>query len=220
MESTLMKTICLFVLTILLTTGPVQAEPKYKFNSAFGSTMTEGVTDEFLAKAREEGLLDQKPLNLEKIGNEDLAKVVALKDVLKGLKITNSPNLTDLSPLKELTGLETLYLERLDKLTDLSPIAAVTSLKELEIRQVNYASLDFLAPLDNLEVLKFFMMPKKPSDISSVAGKPKLRIANFYGAEITDISPLTDSKDLEELSLYMTKVADLSLLPTFSKLKK
>lgn len=223
MHNHITKPLVLFValcLAVLCLSFSVSAEPKYQANSTFGPKLTGGVSDEFLEKARAEGNLGEKPLRLSAITDEDLRKVTSLKDILTGVEIDNAKELTDISPLGEMSNLTYVKLERLDKVTDLSPLGNLTKLKKLHIRQVPYESFDFLKPLDNLEELVFFMQPKQPSDISALAGKKNMKILHFYSAQITDISPLADSTELEDLSLYMTEAEDLSPLTAFPKLRR
>lgn len=198
------------------------AEPKYTGSSTFGPKVTDGLTDEFVAKIREDPDIKKgKPLRLGSgIKDEDLTKLLPLADVLTGLEIESADGVTDLTPLSSLTNLTYLKVERLKGVATLAPLAPLFNMKKLHLRQVEYPDLTFLTGMNDLEELVFFMQPKTIEDITPLEGKVKLKKLNFYSAPITDISVLAGLEALEDLDLYMTKVEDLSPLAGLTKLKK
>ena len=202
------------------------AEPKYAKSSTFGPMITGGVTDEFLQMVREDPDIKKgKPLRLGKdITDDDLKKVATLADVLTGVLIERNDTITDLSPLSSLSGLTYLKLDSMKGVKTLAPIGALVKMKELEIRQVEYPDLDFLTGMNDLESLIFFMQPKQIEDITPLKGKAKLKTLRLYGGAgqegIKDISVLAELTELEDLSLYMTKVEDLSPISGLVKMKR
>jgi len=202
------------------------ADPKYSKSSTFGPMITGGVTDEFLQMVREDPDIKKgKPLRLGKdITDDDLKKVATLADVLTGVLIERNDTITDLSPLSSLSGLTYMKLDGLKGVKTLAPVGALVKMKQLEIRQVEYPDLDFLTGMNDLESLIFFMQPKQIEDISPLKGKAKLKTLRLYGGAgqdgISDISVLEELTELEDLSLYMTKVEDLSPISGLTKLKR
>ena len=210
------------VCMLLVAASAWAAEPKYTGSSTFGPKITDGLTDEFVAKIREDPDIKKgKPLRLGSgIKDEDLAKLPPLADVLTGLEIDSTDSVTDLSSLSSLTNLTYLKLERLKGVKTLAPLGALVKMKKLHLRQVEYPDLAFLKGMNDLEELVFFMQPKTIADITPLEGKVKLKKLNFYSAPITDISVLAGLEALEDLDLYMTNVEDLSPIAGLTKLKK
>ena len=210
----------LFVLTV--SAAASAADPKYSKSSTFGPKITDGVTDEFLQMVRDDpDIKKSKPLRLGgAVTDDDLKKVASLADVLTGLLIERTDKVTDLSPLSNLSGLTYLKLDGLKGIKTLAPLGALVKLKELEIRQVEYPDLAFLAGMNDLESLVFFMQPKTIEDISPLKGKAKLKRLHLYSAPIQDISVLEELTELEDLSLYMIKADDLSPIGGLTKLKR
>ncbi|GAB1399562.1 hypothetical protein MASR1M66_10140 [Aminivibrio sp.] len=210
----------LFVLAV--SAAAFAADPKYTKSSVFGPKITDGVTDEFLQMVRDDPDIKKgKPLRLGgAVTDDDLKKVASLADVLTGLFLERTDQVSDLSPLSNLSGLTYLKLDSLKGIRTLAPLGALVKLKELEIRQVEYPDLAFLAGMNDLESLVFFMQPKTIEDISPLKGKAKLKRLHLYSAPVTDISVLAELAELEDLSLYMIKADDLSPIGGLTKLKR
>lgn len=119
----------------------------------------------------------------------DVSKIKKLN--LSGL------DLTDITDLKHLTGLEELNLEN-NNLQYIGSLRYLTKLKDLSL---------FLNPISNLEPI---------SELT------KLKILTVSGENIFDISPLKNLTDLEELRLlsFSDNVKDFSLIGSMKKLKK
>lgn len=220
------RILIVMLLALALVSAGYAAEPQYTKSSTFGPMIKGGVTDEFLQMVREDPDIKKgKPLRLGKdITDDDLKKVATLADVLTGVLIEWNSTITDLSPLSSLFGLTYLKLDNLKGVKTLAPIGALVKMKQLEIRQVEYPDLDFLTGMNDLESLIFFMQPKQIEDISPLKGKTKLKTLRLYGGAgqegISDISVLEELTELEDLSLYMTKVEDLSPISGLTKLKR
>lgn len=225
MRRTIFAVVLTSVFILASAAAGLAADPVYKGSKTFGPMITGGITDEFAGMIREDpDIAAGKPLRIGKdVGDEDLRKLVPLADVLTGLLIERNDAITDLSPLSALAGLTYLKLDSLKGVTTLAPLGALTKMKELEIRGVQYPDLDFLAGMNDLESLAFFMMPPDANDASPLKGKVKLKKLHFYGGVkggVKDISMLADMKDLEDLSLYMTSVEDLSPISGLTGMKR
>jgi len=116
-------------------------------------------------------------------GLEVLAKIKAAKES-GATKLDLSDNqISDVSPLKELTNLGKLDL-RYNKITDVSPLAGLT----------------------NLEVLGLYR--NKISDLSPLKGLTNLKALWLGGNKISDLSPLAGLTNLEALVLDDNQISD------------
>lgn len=106
-----------------------------------------------------------------------------------------SNQISDVSPLSELSKLKTLYLDQNNQIYDISPLAGLT----------------------NLEDLSLFV--NKVTNVSPLAGLMKLRKLNLRFNRINDISPLAGLTNLEYLYLENNPITDMSKLSRLTKLK-
>ena len=198
------------------------AEPKYSASKALGPRLEGGITDEFIEQLKEdEGIKNGKPLRIGKgVKDDDLKKLSQVSDIIVSMQIESNDDITDLTPLASLTGLEKLRLNRLKGVTTLEPLAALVNMKELEIRQIEYPDIKFVSGMNQLESLIFFMQPKEFNDISPLEGMTSLKTLHFYSCPVTDISILAGLTGLEDLSLYMVPVEDLTPIGGLTGLKK
>lgn len=131
----------------------------------------------------------------------------------------------DLTPLKGCKNLETLELddqylaESGQYLTDISSLKDLTKLKKLVLKNNKIEDLSAIGNLTDLEELDLY----GNRGIKSIDGfenlkKLKKLILNRTGG-ITDISPLKECKDLEELSIQNNKVSSIEALKDHEKLK-
>ena len=130
----------------------------------------------------------------------------------------------DLTPLKKCKNLETLELDAQysmksgQYLTDISPLKDLTKLKKLVLKNNKIEDLSAIGSLTELEELDLY----GNRGIKSINGfenlkKLKKLLLNRTG-EITDISPLKECKDLEELSIQNNKVSSIEALKDHEKL--
>ena len=130
----------------------------------------------------------------------------------------------DLTPLKKCKNLETLELDAQysiksgQYLTDISPLKGLTKLKKLVLKNNKIEDLSAIGNLTNLEELDLY----GNRGIKSINGfenlkKLKKLLLNRTGG-ITDISPLKECKDLEELSIQYNKVSSIEALKDHEKL--
>jgi Leucine-rich repeat (LRR) protein len=125
---------------------------------------------------------------------------------------------SDLSPLRGLTGLSTLDLSY-TKIRDLSPLIRLTS---LQILNVSNTPVTKLQPLEHLTALKELNLSNtKVSDIVALSGLFNLTHLLLGTTEVGDITPLGGLSALEQLDLSATSVesiASLKGLTTITKL--
>ena len=116
--------------------------------------------------------------------------------------------ITDLEPLRGLTGLETLELGNWsNRVTDLEPLAGLTNLSTLSVPSVNISDLGPLASLTNLRNLSLtvfrceFCDPGAIDNVEALAGLTKLTRLDLSGNQIGDLSPLSGLQELEALDI-------------------
>ena len=124
------------------------------------------------------------------IGVDYLAKVTRIN-------LSNS-RVTDLSPLAEITTLESLSLCG-TPVVDLTPLRELTSLRTLNATRTQVADLSPLAKLTNLETLD--LSGTSVTDAAPLVGFLNLKRLGLNYTAITDVSPLTNLANLDILQL-------------------
>ena len=126
---------------------------------------------------------------------------------LKKLKL-NENEISDISPLKNLTKLEYLEIQR-NRIVDVNPLKNLTNLKFLKL----YNNLiEDIAPLSNLTNLTGLDLHYNVM----VGGDESHKIIS---KGITDISALKNLKKLEFLDISANRIEDISILKNFDKIK-
>lgn len=201
-----------FTLLVLSSASPGRAETEF-FCGSSGCEVKGPLDPTVVAKMKLEKTWNAKPLRFyEEATDADLESVTLLKDELRGLSLSSCRNITDISPLAQMSKLETLKLDRAEGIKDFAPIAKITTLKVLDLTHLAFTNIDFLKPLNDLEEISFFQPGEAVTDISALAGKTKLKRADFYAFRFSDLSPLNNATGMTFLSLYSTKVNDIAPL--------
>lgn len=126
---------------------------------------------------------------------------------LKKLKL-NENEISDISPLKNLTKLEYLEIQR-NRIVDVNPLKNLTNLKFLKL----YNNLiEDVTPLSNLTNLTGLDLHYNVT----VGGDESHKIIS---KGITDISALKNLKKLEFLDISANRIEDISILKNFDKIK-
>lgn len=125
-------------------------------------------------------------------------------------------DLTDLSPLAGLCGLQKLYVSH-TAVADLSPLEGLRSLQQLDVSATKVAKLTPLANLKNLQVLIVF--DTNVANLSPLAGLVNLQVLAVTRTSIAVLNPLTGLNRLQELYVSETAVADLEPLAGLSNLQ-
>ncbi len=138
-----------------------------------------------------------------------------------------------------------LTLKKISAEQALKAIKAFSGVEDLRINDIPFTNLDFLKEMPNVKELRISGDYKfDPLDISAISGNQKLEEVEFASCKILDlapistctnlekftsysslilnntISPLKNLANLEDLSLYGTKVDDFAHLAPLTKLKK
>ena len=150
----------------------------------------------------------------------------------------NSNAISDLSPLANLTNLETLGLNH-TAVSDVSPLAHLTNLKVLGLWNTGVSDVSALAHLTNLKTLwfgdtgvsdvsplahltnlKVLGLWNTGVDVSALASFTQLEVLHFDGTGVSDVSALAHLTNLELLNLENTAVSDVSPLANLTQLTR
>ncbi|MDH5324215.1 MAG: leucine-rich repeat domain-containing protein [Gammaproteobacteria bacterium] len=125
-------------------------------------------------------------------------------------------NLTDLSPIRNLTGLTTLELYNCgecnggNQFSDLTPLAQLTNLTYLDLTQVGAQDLSGLENLVGLNALG--LSGNNIMDLTPLANLMALEYLYLNSNQISDISPLSNLVSLLELYVSGNQVIDVTTL--------
>jgi hypothetical protein len=131
-------------------------------------------------------------------GLEILAKIKEAKESGDTSLDLRDLQISDLTPLKGLTNLETLWL-RNNKISDLSPLKGLTNLEALWLGGNQITDVSPLKELTNLKVLR--LGGNQITDVSPFKGLTNLRVLVLTKNKISDLSPLKGLMNLKELWL-------------------
>ena len=167
-------------------------------------SIEEDCSDAIIASALEtftskKGKIEKASLTLSKVSVEQALKAIKTFSGVEELRLKDIP-FTNLEFLKEMPNIEELQIDG-DYKFDPLDISAISTCKKLEEVQFSVCKIIDLAPISACTNLEKF---------------------TSYSSTILNntISPLKDLTNLEELSLYGTKVDDFAHLAPLSKLKK
>ncbi|EBF5305749.1 LPXTG cell wall anchor domain-containing protein, partial [Listeria monocytogenes] len=125
-------------------------------------------------------------------------------------------NLSDLSPLSNMTGLNYLTVTE-SKVKDVTPIANLTDLYSLSL---NYNQIEDISPLASLTSLHYFTAyVNQITDITPVANMTRLNSLKIGNNKITDLSPLANLSQLTWLEIGTNQISDINAVKDLTKLK-
>ena len=115
-------------------------------------------------------------------------------------------DVSDLSPLAELTHLQTLYGWSNRRLSDISPIANLTALRTLNLAACNISEIAAIAGLTQLENLHLGY--NAIENIEPIANLKQLSELHLTGNNIVDIRPLMHLTHLKTLWIDDNPIRD------------
>lgn len=147
-------------------------------------------------------------LSLSNAGISSVAPISGLNQ-LKALDLSYCRNLSDLSPLSEITQLDDLDLSKTG-VTNIEPLQPLKNLRSLDLQGCKLSDLSPLAELPRLETLN--LANSQVSDLTALAGLTSLKSLNLWNTQIQDFTPLATLSGLKRLDLWNTQITDLSAL--------
>ena len=123
--------------------------------------------------------------------------------------------ISDLSPLSNLTNLTHLYLSD-NQICNLSPLSGLTNLTRLYLNNNNIFDLSPLSGLTNLTHL--YLNDNQIVDLNPLSSLTNLTDLYLSDNQIVDLSPLSSLTNLTRLYLDINKISDLSPLSTLTNL--
>jgi hypothetical protein len=138
-------------------------------------------------------------------------KTVAIDDIIISIDVTaldlSMRNITDLSPLAELTQLTALNLNG-NQITDITPLSGLPNLTRLSLSGNQIAVINPLADMTQLSTL--VLNANQITDVSALANLKQLTRLGLGMNAISDISPLANLTQLSWLDLNGNPVSDWS----------
>ena len=129
----------------------------------------------------------------------------------------NSNNITDLTPLANLTSLRELLLYK-NSISDLSPLSNLTNLTRLS---ADFNNISSVTPLKNLTALtRLDLRDNALSDITDLSNLTNLTSLDLSINNISDISAIGNLVNLEWLALTNNSIVDISALSNLTNLTK
>jgi internalin A len=181
--------------------------PKKKDVVCSNDSVVKFTNPEFEAQVRFQA---QKPEGA--LTKADLAKI-------KTLKLSEVKGLDELDPciFPEFKALKGLYLPP-GKLNDISPLKNLTNLESLRLAATAVKDLTPISALGKLDRLDLGRTPV--SDLSPIATCVNLTELQIDETDVTDLSPLAKLTKLEMIQMKRTRISDLSPLRGLKSLKK
>ena len=141
-----------------------------------------------------------------------------LPKALSTLKVTYSPELSDISAMKEMTGLRTVDISfNSPKLTDLSPLSGLTKITSLSAAALS--DLENLEPLASLESLQYLNVQKsKVSDLSPLAELTSISTLTASSTLVEDLRPIAGLVNMKNLDLDHAKLQSLEGIEAMHKM--
>ncbi|HEL8802816.1 TPA: InlB B-repeat-containing protein, partial [Listeria monocytogenes] len=149
---------------------------------------------------------------------DNISDISPLANLTKmySLNLGANHNLSDLSPLSNMTGLNYLTVTE-SKVKDVTPIANLTDLYSLSL---NYNQIEDISPLASLTSLHYFTAyVNQITDITPVANMTRLNSLKIGNNKITDLSPLANLSQLTWLEIGTNQISDINAVKDLTKLK-
>ena len=130
-------------------------------------------------------------------------------------ELVNSNDISNLSPLSNLTKLTSLSLSD-NSISDISALSNLTNLTWLGLWENSISDISALSNLTNLTVLG--LNRNSISDISALSNLTNLDRLYLWGNSISSISPLSRLTNLKELYIGSSSISDISSLSGLTNL--
>jgi internalin A len=208
------KTAFIFTTMLVLSAIVVYGQGKDQSPVVFRDPVLEDIIRHKIDKS--EGII--YPEDLKGLTNITFGYVAGIKNIsglehcsnLKVLRLHDTVEITDISPLSGLINLETLDL-RGNRITDISPLSGLANLRYLDLSNNRIKDISPLSGLKNLRDL--YLFDNRITDKSSLSGLINLEtlgLSTYYME--TGLEPLSELKNLNTLYIMSNDLTDLSPL--------
>ncbi len=151
----------------------------------------------------------------DSMGISDLTGLSSLIN-LKYLSLMGN-QISDLSPLTNLTTTVQTLLLRYNNITDVTPIAHLTNLRTLNLGYNQIQDISSLSALINLQHL--FLDHNMIESISALQNFFHLQLLLLGYNQITDLTPLNGLSGIQYLNLWNNNISDLSPLASLTQVQ-
>ena len=128
----------------------------------------------------------------------------------------NSNEISNLSPLSNLTRLQWLFLSG-NSISDMTPLSNLTNLERLFLRSNNISNVTPLSNLTRLEGL--YLSGNSISDMTPLSNLTNLRALFLRSNNISNVTPLSNLTRLKALYLYDNSISDVTPLSNLTNLE-
>ncbi|MCG9134520.1 leucine-rich repeat domain-containing protein [Candidatus Poribacteria bacterium] len=199
-----MKRILSFCLAFLLLCSRAVAQESWMPDPRLREAVREALGFQSDEPFTRDDLLQLDRLDLWRLDVEDLTGIEHATNLTWFSFAEN--DVADLSPLADLTALETLYGWSNRQIVDISSIANLTALRTLNLAACNISEINALADLTALENLNLGY--NKIENIGPLANLKQLTELRLMANKIVDIRPLTHLTHLKTLWIADNLITD------------
>ena len=151
------------------------------------------------------------------LGDNQVSDITPLAQLtqIRELDLTRNKDISDITPLAQLTQIRKLHLTG-NQVSDITPLAQLTQLQMLTLSANNIIDVTPLAELTQLQTLS--ARGNNIIDIAPLAELTQLRTLSLGGNDIIDIAPLAALAQLRTLYLDNNSIIDLAPLAELTQL--
>jgi len=135
---------------------------------------------------------------------------------LKSLEVTAKSQVSNITSLAMLSGLEVLKMSGL-QISNVTAVVQLQNLRELYITQMPVSDITFVSSLPKLETLD--LENTSVEDLDPLENLRSLKILNISGTQVNNIKPLRGLVQLKKLMLNNTSVKNLKHISDLSSLE-
>lgn len=166
--------------------------PNYLINiirKYYGYTIKQDENGEYVFKSILKLIKDITITEEDNISDEVFKLLVKYLPSVSSVSIDNA-NITDISPISELNNLQAIRISNTPSITDFSPIGNKKHLASLDLTNNGITDISFISDLNEISFLN--LSDNNITDITPISGKTKLRTLHLNNNNINDVSILKE----------------------------
>jgi internalin A len=161
------------------------------------------------------GLEKCKSLQTIDLENNEIVDLSPLKDLKLLISLYLGRNkIENIEPLSEMTALQLLWIQD-NQIVDIAPLAKMTPMGSLDLSNNRIKRIDALSSLPKIHAL--YLTNNPVEDFKPLAALKNLERLDLRGCGISDLSPLANHTEWRYLFLDNNKITDLSVLVEAAK---